>query len=99
MFIVYHFEALHTFHSILLLQLEKQANEIGVWSYYFKFSPVAVRSGFRVSLEVLGTVTDDRAVSLDFWTDVTDKAVVLYASLASHRGQLPVRNAKVSQYI
>ena len=51
-----------------------------------------------MSLEVLGTVTDDRAVSLGFWTEVKDKAVVLYASLASHRGQLPVRNAKVCFY-
>ena len=52
-----------------------------------------------MSLEVLASVTDERAVSLDFWTSVPEDeaAVVLYASLASHRGQLPVRNAKVKQ--
>ena len=71
-----------------------------MWSYYFRFSPVAVREGFRVSLEVLASVTDERAVSLDFWTstlETDEAAVVLYASLASQRGQLPVKNAKVKK--
>ena len=70
--------------------------EAGVWSYYFRFSPVAVRSGFHASLEVLGHVIDqDASVSVAFWTEVKEKAVVLYASLTSHRRLLPIREGRV----
>ena len=86
-------------YGVVYFHLESQANEIGVWSYYFKFNSVILTSAdFRATLEVLGTVIDtfDEVVGLDFWTEIRTNVIVLYAKLTSHLGQLPIHQAHVT---